>query len=75
MAKVIVRNTQEKLLPKFVTMTAYQVYLNQIKSAIEPIRATRRGQDYIPPQLGGISGQRNLISNVLVLQLIEFDIK
>ncbi len=71
----IVKSTAEKLLPKFVAMSPYQVYLSQVKSALEPIRFTAKGMSYLPPQLGGLSGQRNVINEAVVLQVIDFEIK
>jgi hypothetical protein len=75
MARIIPSQSPEKFLPKFVEMTPYQIYLNQVKSAIEPIRFARQNMDYFPPQLGGLSGQRNTLTEAVVLQLIEFEIK
>lgn len=31
--------------------------------------------DYIPPQMGGLSGQRNVMSEAVVLQIIDFEVK
>lgn len=55
-------------------MTAYEVYLNQIRSAIEPLRYASSGLSYFPPQLGGLSGQRDVIAGEVVLQMIDFEI-
>jgi len=75
MAKIITNQPLEKLLPQYVPMTPYQVYLNQIKSAIEPIRFATKSMSYLPPQLGGLTGQRNVISEAVILQMIDFEIK
>jgi hypothetical protein len=64
----------QKVLAKLVAVTPYQVYLNQVKSAIEPIRYAQLGMDYLPPQFGGLTGQRDTISEVVVLQLTDFEI-
>jgi hypothetical protein len=75
MARIIKSQTTERLRPKFVAMTSYQVYLYQIKGSIDQIRYQAQGMDYIPPQMGGINGQRNVINEAVVLQTIEFEVK
>lgn len=75
MAYSIPYQNKTKILSSFVAMTPYQVFLNQVKSAIEPIRAATSNLTYIPPQLGGVEGQREVIQATAVLQLIEFEIK
>lgn len=74
MSYIITNDTSQKFLPKFIAMNPYQVYLNQIRSAIEPIRYQRQGLSYIPPQMGGISGQRQVINQNVVLQIIDFEV-
>jgi hypothetical protein len=74
MSKIINNNSSTKLLPKLVAMSPYEVYTNQIKASLEAIRFTSKGVDYIPPQLGGITGQRQIITEGAVLQLIEFQV-
>jgi hypothetical protein len=75
MTYIIKNDNAQKLLPKLVAMSPYKVYLSQIQGVIEPIRQSRLGLSYIPPQMGGISGQRKVIDQNLVLQTIEFEIK
>jgi hypothetical protein len=65
---------KEKILPKYQAMTPYQIYVAQVKGAIEALRASAKGLDYIPPQLGGLSGQRAVIDQEVVLEIIEFEI-
>jgi hypothetical protein len=75
MSYTVPNNTApQKFLPKFSAMSAYQIYLAQVRSALEPIRATAKGQSYLPPQLGGLTGQLQVLNNVLVLQLIDFEV-
>lgn len=66
-----------KILPKLVAMTPYQVYLNQITSMIEPIRIANvdSTRTYIPPQFGGLEGQRGLVEEAVILELITFEIQ
>lgn len=65
----------EKLLPKLVAMTPYEIYLNQVKSSIESIRFTKTDMSYFPPQLGGLVGQRSIITEEAVLEMISFEIQ
>ena len=67
-------NTTTKFVPKFQAMSAYEIYMAQVSSTLEPIRAQMQGLSYLPPQLGGISGQLNVLQDVLVLQLIDFEV-
>jgi len=76
MAILTPNKNASKLISTFTAMTPYQVYLNQVKGAIETIRVEAGGvQTYVPPQLGGIEGQREVIEGVVVLQLVDFEVK
>ncbi len=75
MAYIVRNQNLQKFLPKMVPMTPAQVYLNQVSGAIETLRTARDGQSYIPAQLGGISGQRKVLQEAVVLQLTTFEIK
>lgn len=74
MTYILNNAAKEKLIPRLVAMTPYQVYLNQIRSALEPIRFLAKGLEYFPPQLGGLGGQREVIKEAVVLQMIDFEI-
>ena len=67
-------NVRNKFLPKYTTMSAYEIYMAQVNSTLEPIRAAQQGLSYLPPQLGGLSGQLAVLQNTLVLQLIDFEV-
>jgi hypothetical protein len=75
MARIIKLQTGEKLIPKLVAMTPYQIYLNQVRGCIDKVRYESQGIDYIPPQLGGLKGQREVMNESVVLQLIDFEVK
>lgn len=75
MSKVIPGMTPNKVLPRLAALGPYEVYLNQIQSSLEAIRYQNKDMQYIPPQLGGLTGQRKIIKNSLVLQMIDFEVK
>jgi hypothetical protein len=62
------------LIPSFVEMTPYQVYIQQIRGTTDNIRFTNMGLNYIPPQFGGLTGQLQTITGGLVLQLVDFQV-
>jgi hypothetical protein len=76
MAYILPNPTSNRLSPKLVPMTAYQIYLNQVKTVIEPIRTANVDTNitYIPPQFGGLDGQATLIQESVVLELIDFKV-
>lgn len=64
----------QKVLPKLTAMSSYEIYLNQVRSAVDGIRFQTKGMDYLPPQLGGLKGQQTLLDKSLVLQIIDFEV-
>lgn len=74
MSYSVVKKSGQKFLPTLRAMTPYEVYLNQVRSAIDPIRAQRKGLTYLPPQLGGLEGQRKVLEQSLVIQVIDFEV-
>lgn len=63
-----------KLIPKLTPLTPYEIYLLQVKAAYDNIRTERRNISYIPPQLGGFSGQREVMDETVVLELTDFEV-
>lgn len=57
---------------KFVNMSAYSIYLTQVKSCVEGVRTIAQGLNYIPPQLGGVFMQQQVLTNDAVIQVIDF---
>jgi len=55
-------------------MSPYEVYLNQVKGAIDNIRFASQGMSYTPPQLGGLDGQLSTITEAVVLQVTDFKV-
>lgn len=71
---IITQSTTSKILPRFKPMTPYEIYLNQVRGCIDSIRFAAQNIDYMPPQLGGLSGQLQALNEVVVLQQIEFQV-
>lgn len=71
---IITRSPNSKILPKFVVMSAYQIYTDQVKGTLDSIRYAVRGMDYTPPQYGGLSGQRVALTQEIVLQVVDFEV-
>jgi hypothetical protein len=68
------RNTTN-ITPRLVEMTPYQIYLQQVRGVTDGLRAQRQGLSYVPPQLGGLSGQLQVMKEQLLLQLIDFEVR
>jgi hypothetical protein len=71
---IITKSKSSYISPRFVAMSPYEVYLNQVKGAIDNIRFTAQGMSYSPPQLGGLDGQLNVITQAVVLQITDFSV-
>lgn len=61
-------NIKTKLIP----MTPHTLFKMQVRGALDGIRYSKN-KDYIPPQLGGTSGQRETIEQNVVLSVTEFE--
>lgn len=62
------------IVPRFAEMTPYQVYLQQVRGVSDNIRAAAQGFNYIAPQFGGLTGQLQVLTEEIVLQLIDFKV-
>ncbi len=71
---MIIENKTSKILSELKPMTPLNVYMAQVQNCMDSIRAANIGQSYIPSQFGGTSGQRALLQDVAVLQIVSFDI-
>jgi hypothetical protein len=56
-------------------MTPHEVYLQQVKAIYDGARAVNDGVTYVPAQLGGLTGQRQVIEDAAVVELIIFEVK
>lgn len=64
----------QKIIPKFIPMTAHEIYLQRTYSTFDAIRKTAKGLTYLPNQFGGIHGQQALREASTVLEITEFEI-
>lgn len=64
----------EKIIPKIVPMTPYEVYLQRVNSTFDSIRKRRKGLAYTPAQFGGMFGQDVVANGGYVLEITEFEV-
>ena len=58
--------------PRVISISPYQIYMEQIRGISDSFRANADGLSYIPPQFGGLKGQLLVIADQPVLQLVDF---
>lgn len=63
-----------RIIPKLTPITPMELYLQQVKSVFDNIRYQTRGFEYVPAQMGGIFGQRQVLEETLVLELTDFEV-
>jgi len=56
-------------------LTPLNLYLERVKSVTDSVRMAMTEQDYIPFQLGGLSGQQKSLTANAVISIIEFNLK
>ena len=74
MTTATINGNTVKLNSQFKIMSPSQIYLEQISSCIQSLRAVNNNLSYIPNQLGGIFTQQNVLVNNAVLQVIDFSV-
>ena len=62
------------ITPRLTAITPYELYMQQVTGTFDAIRAAGAGANYIPPQFGGLFGQRAVSNDGAVLELISFNI-
>jgi xanthine dehydrogenase molybdopterin-binding subunit B len=65
----------EKIIPKILPMSPYEVYLQRVVTTYEGIRKRREGLAYTPAQFGGLFDQETVANAGAVLEITEFEIK
>ncbi len=65
----------EKIIPKVLPMSPYEVYLQRVNATFDAIRKKRQGLSYIPAQFGGLFGQDVVSNGGYVLEITTFEVK
>ena len=71
---IITQSRNSRISPRFKVMSPYEIYLAQVSGCIESIRFSAQGISYTPPQMGGLAGQLQVLTEEVVLQQIEFQV-
>lgn len=66
---------RNQVVSRTTALTPYQVYLEQIRAISDSIRVAAQGMDYYPLQFGGLKGQREAITGVAVVDILDFQSK
>jgi hypothetical protein len=69
-----IKQIPQRITPQLQPMSPYEVYLQQVKGTFDRIRTERIGMSYIPPQMGGYFGQKDVIDENIVLELTDFEV-
>jgi hypothetical protein len=64
-----------RIVPKFTPITPFEIFLLQVKGTYDNIRTERKNISYIPPQMGGPLGQRDVAQESVVLELTDFEVE
>lgn len=56
-----------------LAITPLALYMKRVEEVSDSIRQTRQGRTYIPLQFGGFSGQRAVLSDKLVVNVVTFN--
>lgn len=70
--KVLANSAKSTILSRMVSLTPYQVYLEQVTGISDNIRASASNLEYYPMQLGGLKGQRQAITSTSVVEIMDF---
>lgn len=63
-----------RIIPRLTPVTPYEMFLQQVKGTYDAIRVGRADLSYYPPQFGGLFGQQEVINEVVVLELTDFEV-
>jgi hypothetical protein len=63
-----------RIIPRLAPMSPYEVFLQQVKGAYDGIRAGRIDMTYYPSQFGGLFGQQQVLGEVVVLEVTDFEV-
>lgn len=65
---------QQKISNNLIQLNATELFKTQVRNNIDKIRYQNRGMSYTPVQFGGLSGQRFLMSEPSVMEIIDFEV-
>ena len=69
-----IRTIQPRITNKLINITIMELFKIQVKNSYEALRYQAREMSYTPNQFGGISGQRIILSEPAVMEIIEFEV-
>lgn len=64
----------EKITPKILPMSPYEVYAQRVNATYDRVRKTRENLTYTPAQFGGIFGQLEVANSGSVLEITSFEV-
>lgn len=64
-----------RIIPKLTAMSPYEIYLRQVRGIFDAARFGNQGMDYIPAHMGGLLSQQDIIQEVAVLELTDFEVQ
>jgi hypothetical protein len=70
----MIRTQQPRILNKLVPMTPLELFKTQVRNNYEMMRYTAKNMSYTPMQFGGLAGQRILLQEPSVMEVIEFEV-
>lgn len=62
-----------KLITKLQPMSATELFKLQVSGNMQVIRAKNTGFESVPPQFGGLNGQRSTIRESEVIEVTRFE--
>lgn len=65
---------QQYVKARVVPLTALNLYCERIGAITNAIRAQTSGYDYLPFQVGGISGQQEALVANAVVEIVDFQL-
>lgn len=69
-----IRTIQPKIHNKLTNITTMELFKIQVRNSYDALRYQSRGMTYIPNQFGGHNGQRIMLSEPSVMEIIEFEV-
>jgi hypothetical protein len=71
---VISTNQSQYLKTRIVPLTTLNLYCERVGAITNNIRAKTSGYDYIPFQIGGLTGQQEALVANAVIEIVDFQV-